>query len=104
MIRKVVSFVVLFTLLFSSVAIAKETHTTIGKFFAAYTKEDIDKAVEFAVDHDVEALTNMALQGKIFMLEEGKAVYVQDLTWGGLAKLRFPGETWSFWTVREAIK
>lgn len=82
---------------------AATEYVTVGQYFAAFTKEDIELVSTLVSQNDTDAIVNLALQGRVFILEGGKTVFLMDSSWG-LVQLRMKGNPQSFWTFREAIK
>lgn len=95
---------VLLVMFFVNTSFAAPLYWTVGEHFAGYTKEDFETAIELAMQKDVDALTEMVVDGKIFILNEGLKVYLLDtFMFSGMVKLRLFGKTRSFFTNYEAV-
>jgi hypothetical protein len=71
---------------------------------AAMTESDLDKAIDCAVANDKVALAKLIESGRAIILRAGVVVYNEETKlFKGKVKIRPKGETFSLWTVIEAI-
>lgn len=87
-----------------SFALAQDVCVTKSGYFAAVTKQDFAKAVEYFVQKDEEALNKLMKTKRVFPLKGGIKVYVvKGGIFSGKVKIRPAGSTVEIWTFREAI-
>jgi hypothetical protein len=85
-------------------ALAQDVCVTKPGYFAAVTKQDFEKAVEYFVQKDEDALNKLMKTKMVFPLKGGIKVYVvKGGVFSGKIKIRPAGSTVEIWTFREAI-
>lgn len=73
-------------------------------YLASLSKELLDKAVEYAVQNDTQALDQMIKAEFVFPLKPGLTVILEEGSmFGSVVKIRAKGANFSLFTVREAI-
>ena len=81
-----------------------EWKTKEGHYLASLSKDLLDKAVDYAVNNDLQALDQMIKAELVFPLKSGMTVTLEDASvFGGYVKIRPKGANFSLFTVREAI-
>jgi len=103
--RRKLILIILLTLSFSStLSFAQDAYVTKPGYFAAVNKQDFEKAVEYFVQKDEEALNKIMKTKRVFPLKGGIKVYlVKGGIFSGKIKIRPAGSTVELWTFREAI-
>jgi len=77
---------------------------TKGGYYASVSKKILERFIDFCVVKDYEAANKLVQAHLVFPLKSGLKVYVEDMTWTGLIKIRPQGSTVCVWTVVEAVK
>lgn len=77
--------------------------TTVGGHFGAATIEDLEEAIEIAVQKDVEAWAYLIKTGRIVEIPAGKTCTVTDRTFS-LRQIRIKGTVQRLWVPLEAVK
>ena len=76
--------------------------TTKGGYYAAISKDYLEKLISYSVDDDTQAIQKLIDAGVVFGLKAGVTVYLEDTSWGK-AEIRPKGMTQTVWTVTEAV-
>ena len=89
--------------LFTSMVMADLTWVTKSNNFATFTEANLDRVISYSAAGDRRALQKMVEKEKTaFFLKSGVRVYVEETSWTKV-RIRPEGETWSIWTVRDAL-
>jgi|GEM_PF-5837007 len=72
---------------------------------ASYSKDSLERAIQYVVDGDKQAWSTMLATGEIFILDTNKNVFVDGDNGfaSGLIKIRYEGDTTEMWTTRECV-
>uniref|UniRef100_A0A6M3IM40 Uncharacterized protein n=1 Tax=viral metagenome TaxID=1070528 RepID=A0A6M3IM40_9ZZZZ len=96
--------VFIMSFVFISGAIAGSGYVTKQGFLAAFTKPLLQRGLDIYRSGDASAFNRLLKNNQlIFIMKAGLQVYLEESTWSGYIRIRPAGETWSVWTVREAI-
>ena len=91
--------------LFVSPVYAGDLYTTKNGCIAAVYLDDLNKAMSYISDNDIEAVKLLAASNRIFILKSGLKVFVTEIkTFKGVVKIRLKGTDHEVWTTLGAIK
>ena len=97
--------VILLSCVFMSGAFAGDSFVTKTGFLAASSKELLERGNSIIASGDRTALNRLLKTNEnIFIMKPGLSVYLEESTWSGYVRIRLAGETWSVWTLSEAIR
>jgi len=91
---------------FTTPAIAQEIFITQKGYIAAFEEQDLDRALDFLAQGDRQAFNRFVSSNPgVFVLRPGLAVYRERYrVFAGKVKIRPKGQTWSMWTIPNAIE
>lgn len=89
---------------FAGTAIAGSVKVTKEGYFASFSQETFDRAVSVLSSGDNAALVKMFENNEIFMLHGGVKVYLEEVRWSGMIRIRPDGQPFSVWTFSEAVE
>jgi len=96
--------VFIISFVFASGAIAGAGYITRQGFLAAFTKPLLQRGLDIYRSGDAAAFNRLLKNNSlIFIMRPGLSVYLEESTWSGYVRIRPTGETWSVWTLSEAI-
>jgi hypothetical protein len=85
-------------------ASAQTVYVTKGGYVVTSTRAVMDLVIQAVSRHDDAALQGLLQSGIAAMIVPGLRVYLEESTWGGLVRFTPVGSSYSFWTVREALR
>ncbi len=71
---------------------------------ACATQEAYTRAQKMPYQHDREAVARMVVEKQCIVIQRGKALDVEDVTWSGLVQVRLRGRTRGWWTAIELVE
>lgn len=72
-------------------------------YCACESREDLERFVQFSVEKDYEAMSELLVTNKCVKITGGVKVFVQSSSVSGIVKIRPKGVSESSWTVVEAL-
>ena len=83
--------------------LCEQEFTTVAGYPATAQKEDYELASGIVQAKDQAALAKMMIAGRVIMLENGKKAFLVEDDGHGLVRIRFEGDTETYWTAIEGI-
>ena len=97
--------IIVIVVLSASTVYAGDLYTTKSGHLAAIYLDDLDRALSYRADGDIEAIKTLAASNRVFILKPGLKVFLVDVKmFSGVVKIRLQGMDFEVWTTLEAIE
>jgi hypothetical protein len=75
-----------------------------GKYIGSKNRDDLYQAYKIINQGDQDAFNQLLYSNKVFLLEQGKKVFVLDReVFNGITKVRYEGQITTFWVLDQSI-